>query len=483
MKKGGLIFLFFILFFAGFSVAETVADNIPIQIQTLDASNNVISGTFTFKIDISDSSTCSPVLYSNTTVLTTDSRGIVSYSLPNVNLDFSEQYWFCYYRDSVLKSTIKAARVPYAFRAKNVSLSGVGIDTNLEMGSYNVSANYFIGDGSYLTNLPLGSESDPYWTGNQSSYFNKTDIISFGYYNLSSFDISDYALNSSLLNYYLSSNPFGFYNETNLPSFTEDLWNANYSTYLTLFNWNKTYADSLYYGIGNPSNFIDWSKATNGTLALSSELNNYYLSSNPFGFYNSTTLPVTSSVWNRSSTNVFLANTGDNVGIGTSSPIHKLDVNTSATEVGIAHITANGTKVYTYVSSDSGELRINNADGENPVTLKANGISWFNGGNVGIGTTNPSSKLDINSAGANGLILNQDTTSADFSSRLFFKANSSNYAIVNYNNKLSFTSNANPGVTSGSVKMTLDSSGKVGIGTNSPTQKLSVSGGVNIWLG
>jgi len=172
-----------------------------------------------------------------------------------------------------------------------------------------------------------------------------------------------------------------------------------------------------------------------------------------------------------------------NVGIGTSSPIHKLDVNTSATEIGIALITANGTKVYTYVSSDSGELRINNADGENPVTLKANGISWFNGGNVGIGTTNPSSKLDINSAGANGLILNQDTTSADFSSRLFFKANSSNYAIVNYNNKLSFTSNANPGVTSGSVKMTLDSSGKVGIGTNSPTQKLSVSGGVNIWLG
>lgn len=33
----------------------------------------------------------------------------------------------------------------------------------------NVTANYFKGDGSLLTNLPLGSESDPLWTANSSS--------------------------------------------------------------------------------------------------------------------------------------------------------------------------------------------------------------------------------------------------------------------------------------------------------------------------
>jgi len=53
---------------------------------------------------------------------------------------------------------------------------------------------------------------------------------------------------------------------------TDPIWSANYSTYLTLFNWNKTYADTLYYGINNPS-----------------------------GFYNSTTIPLFNSTsWNKS---------------------------------------------------------------------------------------------------------------------------------------------------------------------------------------
>lgn len=130
--------------------------------------------------------------------------------------------------------------------------------------------------------------------------------------------------------YYSLSNPYSYYNITTAPTYINDTFGANYSTYLTLFNWNKTYADTLYanttwaynqtipaintilgfnyYNVTNApiylndtfrgSNYstflthIDWSKAVNGTLALNSSLSNYYLNSNPFGYYNSTSFNI-----------------------------------------------------------------------------------------------------------------------------------------------------------------------------------------------
>ena len=68
--------------------------------------------------------------------------------------------------------------------------------------------------------LGVGEESDPLWTSNQSSYFTKSDILGFSYYNLTSFDIADY---------YLKSNPFGFYNSTNPQTELDPLWTGNFS--------------------------------------------------------------------------------------------------------------------------------------------------------------------------------------------------------------------------------------------------------------
>lgn len=50
MKKG--VVIFYILFMLSFVCADVVGDNIPIQIQTVDNSGNIITGTFEFKIDI-----------------------------------------------------------------------------------------------------------------------------------------------------------------------------------------------------------------------------------------------------------------------------------------------------------------------------------------------------------------------------------------------------------------------------------------------
>lgn len=588
MKKRVLIFIFLILFFAGFSAADIIEDNIPIQIQTLDSNNEITTGTFTFKIDISDSSTCSPVLYSDVRTLTTDSRGIVSYNLPDVDLNFDEQYWFCYYRDSVLKSTIKAARVPYTFRAKKVDLSGVDIDTNLAMGNYTVSANYFIGDGSYLTNLPLGSESDPYWTGNQTNYFNKTDIISFGYYNISNFNINDYALNSSLLNYYLASNPFGFYNETNLPV-TSSVWNRsstnvflsnlgdnvgigtssplaklhinstggvlaiignNFATGISSIALGSGTNSSGGYSIAMGQNTIasgGYSTAMGQTTlasgvvstAMGYDTNSLGDYSTAIGFrtnssgYASTSMGLSTLASGSGSTatgyqteasgsgstamgrNIIvkgdssfgiglndtsyllsqtntMAIMGGKVGIGTTSPAEKVEIKGGSLSIkgsgaGIrVHNPSNDSNylVLTY-SNDVGLIRAFNSHPfyEKKIQI-GDGASVLlspEGGKVGIGTTTPEDTngfgkaLDVQGLiGAGAYFRGSDDTTK--------------YSAIGYTNGLAYVGGYGAAVNlsiqaGGSEKMRINSEGNVGIGTTSPSEKLSVSGGVNIWLG
>src|SRR3990172_10680582 len=105
MKR--LVMLLFLITFLSLASAAAIDDSIPIQIQTTDSSGNIVTGTFSFMINISNSANCDSILYSNTTTMTTDSRGIVTYNLENVNLAFDEQYYFCYYREGVLKQNLK----------------------------------------------------------------------------------------------------------------------------------------------------------------------------------------------------------------------------------------------------------------------------------------------------------------------------------------------------------------------------------------
>jgi len=114
---------------------------------------------------------------------------------------------------------------------------------------------------------PLGgSETDPLWSSNQSLYYTITDIENRGYYNSSDFNIDDY---------YLKSNPYGYYNSTTIPSYieteTDPLWSGNQSSYSTTTemntaienantsmknyvdaqaggnsSWNESYANTLY---------------------------------------------------------------------------------------------------------------------------------------------------------------------------------------------------------------------------------------------
>ena len=162
------------------------------------------------------------------------------------------------------------------------------VDTNIS--AINITASgYYFGNGSQLTDISV-TESDPYWTGNQSSYYLKSNP--FGFYNSTDFSIANYYLKSnpygfynstdfSIANYYLKSNPFGFYNSTN-PS-PETKWNANYSTFLTHINWSQAVNGTLFttalYNTNYTANDAAYRNRTNTS---------YYLATNPYAFWNST---------------------------------------------------------------------------------------------------------------------------------------------------------------------------------------------------
>jgi hypothetical protein len=152
----------------------------------------------------------------------------------------------------------------------------------------------------------------------------------------------------------------------------------------------------------------------------------------------------------------FVIETNGNVGIGTTSPLSKLHINDS---------------------SVSGALRITETDGTS--VLFVNGSS----GNVGIGTTSPSQKLQVI-----GDVLIGDSTWA--ARNLYFS--DSNWGIgvtdgASFDDDLEirFYDQGDRdlhivGTNTGNKLVTVKSSGNVGIGTTSPSQKLHVAGNARI---
>ena len=152
------------------------------------------------------------------------------------------------------------------------------------------------------------------------------------------------------------------------------------------------------------------------------------------------------------------------VGIGTTSPSEKLDVSgtiqSSANEGKIIiNSTATNGKEYQLISIDTGNLGLFDGTAYR---------LWVAGsGNIGIGTTSPSTKLHLSDTsdsiiriqrvGVQELQLNSDGT---------VTAASTDLKLVSTGN-ISFTA-------SGSERMKLDSSGRLGLGTSSPSFPLHV---------
>jgi hypothetical protein len=212
---------------------------------------------------------------------------------------------------------------------------------------------------------------------------------------------------------------------------------------------------------------------------------------------------INSTAWNRTSGLTFLANSGDNVdltsmwinntsgniGIGITNPSSDLEVNNSVairgTDSSAPQLFLDGVNgdMYFGLSSAASSLyqlwgysgtsfRIATGNSE---SFRINSV-----GDVGIGTTSPSTKLEVADTGAVYMTLNSDTdgNGEDNDAMLRFEIDDSTQkAVIGYDQGNDVATFSYGGDTNNHLN--IDSAGKIGIGTTTPQNELNVVGDGN----
>lgn len=205
---------------------------------------------------------------------------------------------------------------------------------------------------------------------------------------------------------------------------------------------------------------------------------------------NSGTLYFQSSGSNAASRTGIAFTQDSNIGVGTTSPAAKLDV-FGLTNTSIFNVRQSA-GLLTQIESDNGyaNLYLYQAGGNPKIGLVSNGSSYFNGGNVGIGTASPESRLHIAQSNSGGKVIlyidNNASSALNNEATLKFSVDGGasvsnggaeistiNVNAGNGNSDLTFkTYNASAGFTE---KVRITNDGNVGIGTTSPGNLLQVS--------
>lgn len=160
------------------------------------------------------------------------------------------------------------------------------------------------------------------------------------------------------------------------------------------------------------------------------------------------------------------------VGIGTTSPTQKLEVN------GNIRLGSNDAALIFNTSASSGDpmLKVESNGGFSfKNTAGTTNVFIDNGGAVGIGTTTPSSHLEIKGSGNGSVNDHVRITSTDTEAKLAFVTTDGNSAISSASDHLRFFTN-----TANTERMRLNSGGGLSIGVTGAQQLLDVNGSIMV---
>jgi len=174
-----------------------------------------------------------------------------------------------------------------------------------------------------------------------------------------------------------------------------------------------------------------------------------------------------SGTYSQDNANFFWDNTNNRLGIGTTTPTNKLTVNGGIDFSGTA-FSGSGTGIWQQATNVLGFVTA----GSTRAVIDATG-------NVGIGTTSPSSFAKLAIVGTTATNLLQMATAGNTSGLYMIPNDGGQFTLNSYGSGLTINSTTSTGVvtvgTNNTERMRIDSSGNVGIGTSSPTNPLTVS--------